>query len=337
MSSIFFLILPANMSSKDTLSRMNFNGANGIPFVFIIDFKKENLLLYKMNELKEEGIYYQTPGSSCLPEKFEKKEFYFEKDPVSFERYQKGFSIVFDAIQRGDSFLLNLTFPTKIKTNLTLKEVFDHSMAKYKLLFKDKFVVFSPEPFITIKGNTISSYPMKGTIDAGIENAKEKLLNNIKEVSEHNTIVDLIRNDLSMVSKKVKVEKFRYVEKIKTHEKELLQTSSKISGELADDWQSRVGDIIFKLLPAGSISGAPKKKTLEIIEEAEGYDRGFFTGVFGYFDGENLDSAVMIRFIEKQGNQLIFKSGGGVTSFSECKQEYVELIDKVYVPITHTS
>ena len=88
------------------------------------------------------------------------------------------------------------------------------------------------------------------------------------------------------------------------------------------------------MLPAGSISGAPKKKTLEIIEEAEGYDRGFFTGVFGYFDGRNLDSAVMIRFIERQGDQLVFKSGGGVTSFSECKQEYVELIDKVYVPIT---
>ncbi len=71
-----------------------------------------------------------------------------------------------------------------------------------------------------------------------------------------------------------------------------------------------------------------------IIEEAEAYDRGFFTGVFGYFDGENLDSAVMIRFIEKQGDELIFKSGGGVTSFSECNQEYVELIDKVYVPIS---
>ncbi len=319
--------------SKDTLSQMNFYGAKGIPFVFIIDFKKENILLYKLDELPEQKIYLQTPVFSFLPVKSVKGEFYFEKEPISFERYQKGFSVVHDAIQHGDSFLLNLTYPTNLKTNLSLKEVFDHSKAKYKLLFKDKFVVFSPEPFITIKGNTISSYPMKGTIDSGIENAKEKLLNNLKEVSEHNTIVDLIRNDLSMVSKKVKVEKFRYVEQIKTHEKVLLQTSSKISGELTDDWRNRVGDIIFKLLPAGSISGAPKKKTLEIIEEAEGYERGFFTGVFGYFDGQNLDSAVMIRFIEKQGDQLIFKSGGGVTSFSECKQEYLELIDKVYVPI----
>lgn len=321
--------------SKDTLSRMNKYGAEGIPFAFIIDFKQENLLVYNVDKLDKEGIYFQTPSYSKLPlNKIEKPEFYFEKKPVSLEHYQKGFSTVYEAIQHGDTFLLNLTYPTEIKTNLTLKTIFDHSKAKYKLLFKDKFVVFSPEPFVTIQGNFISSYPMKGTIDAGIENAEEKLLNNIKEVSEHNTIVDLIRNDLSMVAKKVRAEKLRYVERIKTHEKELLQTSSKITGELQEDWRARIGDIIFKLLPAGSISGAPKKKTLEIIKKAEAYDRGFFTGVFGYFDGKNMDSAVMIRFIEKQGEQLIFKSGGGVTSFSECKQEYLELIDKVYVPIT---
>jgi para-aminobenzoate synthetase component 1 len=312
---------------------MNSHGAKGIPFVFIFDFKKENLLLFGLDELNREKIFLQTSGFSNLPEKSGKKDFYFEKQPVSLQHYEKGYSAVSKAIQRGDTFLLNLTYPTKIKTNLTLRAIFDHSVAKYKLLFKDKFVVFSPEPFITIQGNIISSYPMKGTIDAGLENAEDQLLNNMKEVSEHNTIVDLIRNDLSMVAKKVRVEKLRYVERIKTHEKELLQTSSKISGELPADWQNKIGDIIYKLLPAGSISGAPKKKTLEIIEEAEGYERGFFTGVFGYFDGKNLDSAVMIRFIEKQGSQLVLKSGGGVTSFSQCEQEYVELIDKVYVPI----
>jgi para-aminobenzoate synthetase component 1 len=174
---------------------------------------------------------------------------------------------------------------------------------------------------------------MKGTMDASIKAAEKKLMEDIKEVSEHNTIVDLIRNDLSMVAKNVKVEKFRYIEKIKTHEKELLQTSSEISGDLPSDWKENLGDMIFRILPAGSISGAPKKKTVEIIHEAEGYDRGYFTGVFGYFDGTNLDSAVMIRYIENQNNKLIFKSGGGITYFSDCEQEYRELIDKVYVPI----
>jgi para-aminobenzoate synthetase component 1 len=232
----------------------------------------------------------------------------------------------------GDSFLLNLTFPTEIETNLKLKEIYFRSNAKYKLLYKDKFVVFSPEPFIRINDNVISSFPMKGTIDATIKDAEKILLESEKEKSEHNTIVDLIRNDLSMVAEKVSVKRFRYVEKIKTIDKELLQTSSEISGELPKNWKGNIGDIIFRLLPAGSISGAPKKRTCEIIKNAENYDRGYFTGIFGYFDGKSLDSAVMIRYIEKQGDKMFFKSGGGITSMSKAKEEYEELIDKVYLP-----
>jgi para-aminobenzoate synthetase component 1 len=72
---------------------------------------------------------------------------------------------------------------------------------------------------------------------------------------------------------------------------------------------------------------------LEIIEQAEIYERGFYTGIFGWFDGENLDSAVMIRFIEQKGDKLIFKSGGGITSQSQVEKEYEELIQKVYVPV----
>ena len=86
-------------------------------------------------------------------------------------------------------------------------------------------------------------------------------------------------------------------------------------------------------LPAGSICGAPKKKTLEIISKSETYKRGYYTGVFGIFDGSELQSAVMIRFIEKNGTEFLFKSGGGITFYSDPVKEYQELIDKVYVPI----
>ena len=89
---------------------------------------------------------------------------------------------------------------------------------------------------------------------------------------------------------------------------------------------------MFKLLPACSITGAPKVKTCEIIREAEKYERGFFTGVFGIFDGVKLESAVMIRFIENTSNGLVYKSGGGITCFSNAKKEYQEMIDKVYIP-----
>ena len=85
-------------------------------------------------------------------------------------------------------------------------------------------------------------------------------------------------------------------------------------------------------MPAGSISGAPKKKTIEIIDEVEGYERGSYTGIFGIFDGNDLDSGVMIRFIEKDGAEMYYKSGGGITINSIAENEYNELIDKVYVP-----
>jgi para-aminobenzoate synthetase component 1 len=137
-----------------------------------------------------------------------------------------------------------------------------------------------------------------------------------------------------MVAKNVKVEKFRYIEHLITSDKHLLQLSSKISGELPSDYTKHIGDIIFRLLPAGSISGAPKKKTIEIIHEVEPYNRGYYTGIMGYFDGKNLDSGVMIRFIEKTPQGLIYKSGGGITTMSDVNKEYQELIDKVYVPIT---
>jgi para-aminobenzoate synthetase component 1 len=109
--------------------------------------------------------------------------------------------------------------------------------------------------------------------------------------------------------------------------------SSKITGNLPENYAAKIGDILFSMLPAGSISGAPKKKTVEIIREAENYDRGFYTGIFGFFDGKNLDSCVLIRFIENQNDRLVYKSGGGITFMSRAETEYQEMLKKVYVPV----
>ena len=72
---------------------------------------------------------------------------------------------------------------------------------------------------------------------------------------------------------------------------------------------------------------------MQIIKEAETYDRGFYTGIMGYFDGKDLDSAVMIRFVEQEGGKMYFNSGGGITSQSDVENEYNEMKQKVYVPI----
>jgi len=256
------------------------------------------------------------------------------KQLPGYSNYESAFNFVQQQLTLGNSYLVNLTFPTPIVATGTLSEVFHSSRAKYRLLFNDRFVVFSPETFVMISNGTISTYPMKGTIDASISGAIDKILNDVKEMAEHATVVDLLRNDLSRVADNVRVERYRFADEILSNEKRLFQISSEICGELPFDFHSRLGDIIFEMLPAGSVTGAPKKKTLEIIAEAENYDRGFYTGIAGLFDGKNLDSCVLIRFIENIDGQLIYKSGGGITSQSQSQEEYQELIDKIYVPLS---
>jgi para-aminobenzoate synthetase component 1 len=175
---------------------------------------------------------------------------------------------------------------------------------------------------------------MKGTIDASLPDAEEQIMNDPKEKAEHFTIVDLIRNDLSRIAEQVEVRQFRYIDRVETNGKTLLQVSSEIAGQLPANFRNSLGDNLFSMLPAGSISGAPKDSTLSIIRSVEIDNRGFYTGIFGIFDGTNLDSAVIIRYIEQRVDGKYFRSGGGITSLSNAENEYQELIDKIYVPFT---
>lgn len=313
---------------------MNYFGKNRIPFIFIIDFLMRKPVILPVDDVDPSEVMYNFNGFTNLRcDTILPREVRLNKRPVSYDIYKSAFDMVVYHQMAGDSYLANLTFPTSIDINLTLREIFQYSRAPYRLLYKDLFVVFSPEAFIRIENGIISSFPMKGTIDAAVPGAHEILLRDEKEHAEHVTIVDLIRNDLNMVATGVAVKRFRYIDVIDTHAGSLLQASSHITGTLPCDYHEKIGDIIATLLPAGSVSGAPKKKTIEIIRKAENYGRGYYTGICGYFDGEKLDSGVMIRFIEKNDDSVIFKSGGGLTVYSDPEREYQELVDKVYVPI----
>jgi para-aminobenzoate synthetase component 1 len=303
-----------------------------VPFLFVIDYHAQNGYVIKLDELDEEFVRFELNGSvTQMPDNH--SHFHWETTPVTYDSFVGKFDEVVSQIKLGNSFLTNLTQPTSISTNLSLLDYYNLGQAKYKLWMKDQFVVLSPETFVKIEGGKISSFPMKGTIDASQPDAESIILNDPKEKAEHATIVDLIRNDLSLVASDVEVKLYRYVEKITTHQSSLLQVSSEIAGTLPDDYLSQLGDILFSMLPAGSICGAPKQKTLEIIDKVEGYARGFYTGVCGCFDGQNLDSAVMIRFLEQSEGGLVYKSGGGITAQSEARKEYEELIQKIYVPV----
>lgn len=321
---------------KDEAARLlNELGKGDEPFIFAVNFDESRTFISLLKDVNPDELLYSFPGfrndeglSVHRPERIA-----WDTRPESPESYRRKFETVRKNIYAGNSFLVNLTCAVPVVANLAPKEIFLLSDAPYKLWVKDRFVCFSPETFVRIKDGIISSYPMKGTISAAVPDAENVLMQDRKEAAEHATVVDLIRNDLSSVAENVRVSRYRYVERLHTNKGDILQTSSEISGELPQDYRNHIGDIILSLLPAGSITGAPKPKTVEIIREAEDYERGFYTGIAGICCRGELTSAVLIRFIEETPDGLVFKAGGGITCNSVCDDEYKEVIQKAYVPV----
>ena len=350
----------------------------------LFDFEGRGNLSHAWKETWKEETWKEETWKKKISEE-EISETIWQIEPPLYEDYERSFNIVKSNIMAGNSYLTNLTCRVPVSCNLSLEEIFHRAKGKYKLLLRRKrtqaedkahlkeenieenltpFVCFSPETFVRIKGGRIYSYPMKGTLDASLPNAEKQLMEDRKEAAEHATIVDLIRNDLSRVAENVRVDKYRYIDVLHTNKGDILQTSSEISGRLPEDYPHHLGEILDAQLPAGSITGAPKDKTMQIIQEAEGYDRGFYTGIMGIYDQGELNSAVMIRFIEEEtspvdfeadgeknfnasegkgdeasegkrdeaSRKLYFKAGGGITSKSNCRKEYEEVIQKIYLP-----
>jgi len=323
------------INSQIVREKMNYAGAANRPFLFAVDFEMEsglfvddplnqNEVLFRVGDVKNFTETVIPPNESLLK----------IKNLILHADYSEKFNIVMNGLRRGDTYLINLTAKTEIESSLTLRKILCTTQSLFGICAWEDFVSFSPERFVRIENGIISSCPMKGTIDATIPNAGEVILKDYKESCEHNTIVDLIRNGIGKVSERVWVEKFRYIDRIETDRGDILQVSSDIRGELQAGYRNNLGDTIFSMLPAGSVSGAPKSSTLRLISKAEGEKRGFYTGVFGYFDGTVLDSAVLIRFIEKKSDgSLFYHSGGGITVNSMCEDEYDELIAKIYLPL----
>jgi len=341
----------------EIIEKINNYAHRGIPFLFAVDFNANKGFVLDQEAINRTGILYNFNGNSNAGSVEKTKIPGIKVQPVEYTVYKKAFDKVMSHLKHGNTYLINLTFPTRIWINIDPPDLFRASGAPYKLYVPGQFLVFSPESFVRITGNRIYSHPMKGTIQTSIPGSREILLADQKELYEHNTIVDLIRNDLSMVSTNVRVTRFRYLELIKTNRDDLWQMSSEICGTLSKDYRANLGDIIFRLLPAGSVTGAPKEKTVHVIRESEIYQRGFYSGIFGFFNEKGLQSAVAIRYIELNREKitkiqktpgmwennltdknprlpvLIYKSGGGITALSKVENEYDEMLKKVYVPL----
>ena len=321
---------------RNIIDRINHLAAEKEPFLFVVNYAGTEAYIQKLSEIAPDECLYDFEGITNVKRQTHPasvKQTMWKVHEPDFESYARSFETVKSNILRGNSYLANLTCKVAVDCDLPFEEIFLRAKGKYKILQKDKkFVCFSPETFVRIRNGMIYSYPMKGTIDASIPDAAQVLMDDEKETAEHATIVDLIRNDISRVAEHVRVDRYRYIDVLHTNKGNILQTSSEISGKLPTDYQKHIGDILAAMLPAGSITGAPKDKTMEIIQEAESYDRGFYTGIMGIYNNGELNSAVMIRFLEQDGQGRYFKAGGGITSKSDCRKEYEEVLQKVYLP-----
>lgn len=171
------------LSCAEAIERMNRYGRQREPFLFAVDFEMQQPLVLRLSDIPAGELLYDINGRSNAYglQPFPIEEVLFEKHPISREQYGRAFQLVQRHQAAGDTYLLNLAFPTPVATNLGLKDVFLRSRAPYRLWWKEHFSCFSPECFITIREGQIASYPMKGTIDASIPEAHALLLGNEKK------------------------------------------------------------------------------------------------------------------------------------------------------------
>jgi anthranilate synthase component 1 len=188
----------------------------------------------------------------------------------------------------------------------------------------------SPEMLVKIHGREVEYRPIAGTLPRGKDDAEddanaEELSANEKERAEHIMLVDLGRNDLGRVSKygSVRVEDLMFIERY-SH---VMHLVSSLKGDLRDDvdrW-----DALMACFPAGTVSGAPKVRAMEIIDEMEPTKRGVYAGAIMYVDfSNNLDSCIAIRTLVVRGNKGYIQAGGGLVADSVPENEYQETVNK---------
>lgn len=194
----------------------------------------------------------------------------------------------------------------------------------------------SPETLVKLEDKTVTTYPLAGTRPRGKTEQQDKeleheLLSDEKELAEHNMLVDLGRNDLGKISKfgTVRVDKYMEIQRY-SH---VMHIGSAVSGQIKEDCDAL--DAVSAVLPAGTLSGAPKLKACEIISEQENNKRGIYGGAIGYlaFNGD-MDTCIAIRLAFKKNGRVFVRSGAGIVADSIPENEYQECINKAKAVVT---
>ncbi len=251
---------------------------------------------------------------------------------INFDKYQKIFDTFSRKIREGETYQIKICTKYKNKSSINSVNFFwklmkiNSSPESFMIRDKDYSIVScSPETLIERVGNNIITKPIAGTLKKNKQTTKFKALkffrNNNKETKEHNMIVDLERNDLSIICKPgtVKIKKQKYVEEYK----HLYHYVTSIIGKLKQN--TTVLEIIKSMMPGGSVIGCPKIRTLELLNSQEKEDRNIFTGSFGYIKfNENMRFNIIIRSILNFKNQSEISAASGVVLDSNSKKEFNE-------------
>lgn len=308
-----------------------------------------NIIIFDLMENKQYISYFagEEKTVEVIIEKIEqievkKEEFSYNQEEkfisnFTKEEYKKSITRLKGYIRSGDVYIANMTqrfYCHNEEDSFTiykkLREINKAPFSAYLNFHDFQIISSSPERFIQIKDGIAHTRPIKGTRPRGNtidedEKNKLELINSEKDKSELLMIVDLERNDFSKVCKPgtVKVKELFALEEYAT----VFHLVSTIEGELQDDVSAV--KVMKECFPGGSITGAPKIRAMEIIEELEGLKRNIYTGAIGYFDFRgNSDFNIAIRTILKKDNKAYFGVGGGITYESIEEDEYLETLDK---------
>lgn len=280
--------------------------------------------------------------TSSLPNAFAKSLQGFRLDSPLKSHYGKAeFCTIVDKakhyIKEGDIFQVVLSNPLHAKASGSLFDVYrvlrtsNPSPYMFYLTSSDLEIAgASPETLLKFQNGTIYTYPLAGSRPRGSTHIQDEilakeLLSDEKELSEHNMLVDLGRNDIGRVAKvgSVQVEQYQNIVRY-SH---IMHISSRVSGILREDKDAF--NALDSIFPAGTLSGAPKIRACEIIHELEGTNRGIYGGAIGYLDfSGNMDMCIGIRLVVKQGDEVSVRSGAGIVYDSDGEKEFIETQNK---------
>ncbi|MBQ1640399.1 MAG: anthranilate synthase component I family protein, partial [Lachnospiraceae bacterium] len=240
-------------------------------------------------------------------------------------------------IHEGDIFQVVLSNPIRAKATGSLLDTYRVLRASnpspYMFYFSSDDIELagaSPETLVKVEDRTVRTFPLAGTRPRGKtkeedEALEKELLADEKELAEHNMLVDLGRNDMGRICKvgSVAVEQYLGIERYS----QVMHIGSTVVGELAEGKDAV--DAMNAILPAGTLSGAPKFRACEIIEELENSKRGVYGGALGYLDFTgNMDVCIAIRLVYKKNGEICIRSGAGIVADSNPIKEYEECKNK---------